>query len=82
MISIRCVHIQSVLDHQQLSALNGAASAGAVQRGLSQAVQSGHLGPSIYQGCCTPETKLLLVFIFGMQNYYTVIVIGHIKNSV
>ena len=63
MISIRSVHIQSVLDHQQLGALDGAASAGAVQRGLPQAVQGGHLGSSLDQGCCTPETELLLVFI-------------------
>ena len=62
MISIRCVHIQPVLDHQQLGALDGAASAGAVQSGLPQAVQGGHLGSSLDQGCCTPETELLLVF--------------------
>ena len=63
MIRIRCVHIKPVLDHQQLGALDGAASAGAVQRGLPQAVQGGHLGSSLDQGCCTPGTELLLVFI-------------------
>ena len=69
MISIRSVHIKPVLDHQQLGALDGAASARAVQSGLPQAVQGGHLGSSLDQSCCTPETELLLVFIKKKMHY-------------